>query len=129
MKTSALAAILILAACTTASGLTPRQEANNWALENARATGPAQDCLLINRIRDTRVRDESTIDFYMIDGRVFRSRLPHECPGLAFDERFAYRPAIDRLCAVDIITVFHSDGMRGASCGLGPFEPIEIAER
>jgi hypothetical protein len=120
---------LVLAGCATESGLTPSGEADQWALANARETGPAENCIQLVRIRDTRVRDDQTIDFNLVDGSVWRNRLPYECPGLGFEERFAYRTSLTQLCNVDTITVLHSDGSRGASCGLGQFQPVEIAER
>jgi hypothetical protein len=38
---------------------------------------------------------------------------------------------LSRLCSVDIITVLHSGGggQRGASCGLGAFQPVELPRR
>lgn len=124
------AAVLLLSACVTQSGLTERQEANRWALANARTVGEPQNCIRSIEIRDTDVRDERTIDFELTGGRTVRSVLPNSCPGLAFDERFAYRTSAGgQLCSVDIITVLRSDGSRGASCGLGQFQPVEIASR
>ena len=129
MKRLAFALVLLLTGCATEDGLTPRQAANQRALAEARPVGTAQDCVQINRIRTTRVRDAQTIDFEMIDGSVYRSRLPIACPGLRFEERFSYRTSLPRLCSVDTITVLQSDGSRGASCGLGAFQPIELPRR
>ena len=125
--------MLIAAAVLIAGGMTetatPSQEADRWALENAREVGEPEDCIQLNRIRSSKVRSGDVIDFELIDGRIMRSRLPHSCPGLSFEERFSYRTSLSRLCSVDAITVFDSTGMRGASCGLGPFQQVEIAER
>ena len=129
MKHLTVALALLVPACMTQDGQTPRQAANARALAEARPIGEAQDCIQTNRIRTTRVRDRQTIDFEMIDGSVLRNRLPIECPGLAFEERFSYRTSLARLCSVDTITVLQSDGSRGASCGLGPFQPIELRGR
>jgi hypothetical protein len=129
MRKSSVAAALLLAACATQSGMTPHQEANQRALAEARPVGAPQTCLLRSRIRDVRVRDDQTIDFIMLDGRVMRSRLPNECDGLAFEERFAYRTSLDRLCSVDTITVLHSSGVDGPTCGLGTFQQVELTER
>jgi hypothetical protein len=129
MRRISLAIALVLATVATQSATTPSQEADRWALENARPTGEPENCLQLIRIRETKVRDNRTIDFVMNNGDIYRNTLPFECPGLAFDERFAYRTSINRLCNVDTITVLHSDGMRGATCGLGQFQPVEIAER
>jgi hypothetical protein len=129
MRKSFVAAAILLAGCMTGTAATPRQEANRWALDNARPVGEPEDCILINRIRSSNVRSENVIDFEMSDGRIMRSRLPQSCPGLAFEERFTYRTSLNRLCAVDTITVLDSSGTRGASCGLGRFQPVEIPRR
>ncbi|MGZ8360892.1 MAG: hypothetical protein ACXWUX_10275 [Allosphingosinicella sp.] len=125
----ALLLILGLYGCATQSEPTASQQADRWALDNARETGPAEDCVQLIRIRETRVRDEQTVDFIMNDGTVMRNRLPYSCPGLRFEERFSYATSLSRLCSVDTITVLTSSGMRGASCGLGRFQPVEIAQR
>ena len=129
MRMSSITAALLLTACATESGMTPRQAANQRALAEARPVGAPENCILRNRIRDVRVRDDQTIDFYMLDGRVMRSRLPYECSGLAFEERFAYRTSLDRLCSVDTITVLHSSGVNGPTCGLGTFQQVDLSER
>ena len=99
------------------------------ALTEARTAGEPEDCVQINRIRNTRVRDERTIDFFMNGGKVMRNTLPYECPGLAFEDRFAFETSLSRLCSVDTITVLQSGVGRGASCGLGSFQPVELPER
>ena len=129
MSRISVAAALLLAACATQSGMTPHQTSQQRALAEARPIGPPQDCVPLSRIRDSQVLDSRTIDFHLIGGSVFRSRLPHECPGLAFEERFAYRTSIDQLCSVDTITVLHTDGIPGPLCRLGPFQPVEFPER
>jgi hypothetical protein len=72
------------------------------------------------------VLSDRIIDFELRDGRVLRNVLPASCPGLAFQEAFAYNTSLSRLCSVDIITVLERAGglRRGASCGLGPFQPV-----
>jgi hypothetical protein len=96
-----------------------------------RPAGKPVSCLQLNRIRETRVRDDSTIDFYTDAHRVYRNRLPHSCPQLGFEERFAYSTSLSQLCSTDIITVLYSAGglSRGASCGLGHFQPVTGAPR
>ena len=104
--------------------LKPEQEAR------IHPAGKAVDCVPLTAIRSTRVRDDRTIDFYMTGKRVYRNVLPHRCPELGFEERFSYSTSISQLCSVDIITVLHSPPvMRGASCGLGAFQPISGAPR
>ncbi len=83
-------------------------------------------CVLLQSIRETRVVDDKTIDFYMRDGRVLRNNLPGSCPQLGFERAFSYSTSINQLCNVDIITVIQQSAgiRRGASCGLGMFMPI-----
>ncbi len=120
------AALLIaaLAAPTLARPLKPEQEAL------IRPDGKPIMCVPAHSIRETRVRDDRTIDFYMDGGKVYRNTLPQSCPELGFEERFGYETSIDQLCNVDIIHVLHdSPPIRGAACGLGAFQPISGAPR
>jgi hypothetical protein len=87
--------------------------------------GKPVSCIMPSRIRNTRVLDDKTIDFEMLNGDVYRNTLPNSCPSLGFEERFSYQLSTSQLCSVDIITVLQSGGpglMRGASCGLGEFQ-------
>ena len=94
------------------------------------AAGEAVSCVDTNRIRETRVQDDRTIDFRMNNGAVYRNTLPQRCPGLGVERAFTYRLTMPRLCSVDVVTVLHSSGgpMRGASCGLGAFVPVRPAD-
>lgn len=90
--------------------------------------GKAVDCIQISTIRSSNVRDDRTIDFETNGGKVYRNTLPNSCPSLGFEKRFSYSTSIPQLCSVDIITVLQSGGpglMRGASCGLGKFQPMQ----
>ncbi len=104
--------------------LKPEQEAK------IQPAGEPVNCIEPSRIRETRVRDDKTIDFYMQNRQVYRNTLPQSCPELGFEERFGYTTSINQLCSVDIIHVLHSSPpLRGASCGLGKFQPITGAPR
>ena len=89
-------------------------------------TGEAVSCIQINRIQTTRVHGDETIDFVMGGNTVYRNVLPNRCYSLGFEERFAYQTSTGRLCSTDTITVLHSDGSPGTTCGLGEFLPIEL---
>jgi hypothetical protein len=120
----ALLALSTLAMPLGARPLKPEQEAK------IRPDGPAVDCIQNSSIRETRVRDDRTIDFYMLGGKVYRNVLPNSCPELGFEERFGYETSINQLCSVDIIHVLHSPPVGGgAACGLGKFQPITGAPR
>ena len=121
----AAAAIGILAGCSDPTGT---DLADQRALVEARPIGPPQNCVPLRTIDYTRVRSDSVIDFYMKGGRVYRNDLGGRCPQLGFEERFSYATSLDRLCSADIITILTPAG-RGASCGLGAFQPIATAAR
>jgi hypothetical protein len=92
--------------------------------------GPSRSCIPLTGIDHTRVRNDRTIDFYMLGHKVYRNVLPQPCPELGFEERFGYETSLSQLCSTDIITVLHdSPPVRGASCGLGQFQPVTGAPR
>ena len=95
-------------------------------------SGAAIDCVHIQSIRSTNVRDDRTIDFIMNGNKVYRNSLPNSCPSLGFEKRFLYKTSLSQLCSVDIITVLWNNGpglQPGASCGLGKFQPMEKAAK
>lgn len=117
-----LIALALLAAAAPA--------ADRDRVPDATPAGPAVSCVNLTQIRETRVRDDRTIDFVMRGGQVYRNTLPHGCPELGFERRFGYETSLSQLCSVDIITVLRvSPISRGASCGLGNFQPVTLAKR
>ena len=99
------------------------------AVPAATPTGPARTCVPITELRESLVRNDQVIDFRISGDRYYRVTLPQGCPGLGFEKRFGYQTSICQLCAQDIITVLQSGPlMRGASCGLAPFQPVTIAK-
>lgn len=122
MRQSRLALALIAVTLGTA--------ADRQRVPDAVPTGPAVSCIPLTQIRESRVRDDRTIDFIMSGHRTYRVTLPLGCPELGFEERFAYATSLNQLCSNDIITVLQSPGLsRGASCGLSPFQPVTLAKR
>lgn len=96
--------------------------------DNLVPAGKAVNCVQLRQIQHTHVRDDRTIDFHMLGGKIYRNTLPNSCPGLGFEESFTYKTSLSQLCSVDIITVLHPAGGnldRGASCGLGQFQPMK----
>lgn len=96
----------------------------------ATPAGPAVDCISLP-IGQSIVRDDKTIDFFE-GGKIYRNTLPQTCPSLGFEGAFSYSTSISRLCSVDIITVLQRTGgqlSRGASCGLGKFQPVTGIKR
>lgn len=93
--------------------------------------GPAQNCVHLSDIRESRVLNDQTIDFHLRNGKVLRNTLPHKCPQLGFERAFSYKTSLSQLCNVDIITVLiqGSGPHQGASCGLGMFQPVQITKK
>lgn len=95
----------------------------------ATPTGEPKDCLPIQSLRNSLVRSDSVIDFETVGGKVYRNTLPNSCPGLGFERRFSYSTSLSQLCSVDIITVLYTSPVsRGASCGLGKFQPVSLVK-
>ena len=92
--------------------------------------GKPVSCVYIPSIQNTEVRDDRTIDFIMNGNKVYRNTLPNSCPSLGFERRFMYKTSLSQLCSVDIITVLYNSPnlSRGASCGLGKFQPMVKAK-
>lgn len=97
----------------------------------ATPAGKPVDCLSIVQLRESRVRDDRTIDFVTGGRKVYRVTLPQSCPQLGFEQRFSYTTSLSQLCSTDIITVLIESGglQRGASCGMGQFQPVTLAHR
>jgi len=120
----------IACAAFVAFALTGIADARTRGVPPATPAGKPESCIPLQSIRETRVRDDRTIDFYMRGGKVYRNVLPGKCPQLGFEERFAYQTSLNQLCSTDIITVLTTPNMtRGASCGLGQFQPVTGAPR
>jgi hypothetical protein len=118
-------AVLALAAITggATAGVSGKKEP-----APVRAVGEPVNCVNIRNIRSTNIVDNSTIDFKMAGGKVYRNSLPYSCPSLKSEDRFSYRTSLSQLCNVDIVRVLHSYGgnlQEGAGCGLGKFQPVE----
>ncbi|HEU4651983.1 MAG TPA: hypothetical protein VFS49_11280 [Croceibacterium sp.] len=91
--------------------------------------GEPVNCILVSRIRNTRVHDDFTIDFVMTGGDIYRNTLPHRCPQLGFEERFGYEASTGNLCAIDMISVIQSGAAgHGPRCQLGQFVPVRYVE-
>jgi hypothetical protein len=118
---------VLIASALIAFAATGSVAARRDAIPNATPIGAPINCVQTSRIDQTQVHGDRTIDFVMRDRKVYRNTLPDSCPGLGFNESILYKTSIDQLCSVDVITVLQSPGlMRGATCGLGKFQPVEL---
>jgi hypothetical protein len=92
--------------------------------------GKPVHCIPLAQISQSHVRSDQVIDFEMIGGKVYRNTLPYACPSLGFEQRYSYATSLSELCSTDIITVLQSPPiMRGASCGLGEFQPVKLVKK
>ncbi|GAB5488970.1 MAG: hypothetical protein Pars2KO_25400 [Parasphingorhabdus sp.] len=127
-----LAPVLIVSALAAGGfGLTQVEAGKKSSKDDKyviKTIGEPKSCVRRSRIRSTEVVDNSTIDFKMRGGKIYRNKLPHKCSGLAFEEAFSYRTSTDNLCNVDIIRVLDQTAGRieeRSACGLGKFQEIE----
>lgn len=122
---------LLIATAAVTLGLATASAAprDRTSVPDATPDGKAINCVQTSSISSTQVHGDSVIDFRMLGGKVYRNTLPNSCPGLGFEERFLYRTSIGELCSVDTITVLQSPGLsRGATCGLGTFQPVKLVK-
>lgn len=99
------------------------------AVPAATPIGKPISCLRLNDISETRFHGDQVIDFVVFGGKVYRNTLPYACPSLGFEHRYIHKSYGGDICSLDLITVLHSPGLsRGATCGLGEFQQIELAK-
>ncbi len=126
--TSRHSAALALAAALALGAGTAGADDASGAATPAAAPAKTEKCLLLNRIRHTRVVDQQTVLFYLSGNEIYKNALPHKCGALRPNEAFLYKSSINQICSVDTITPLMSTGggyMASTSCGLGSFELID----
>ncbi len=131
-STAALLALTPLALAPLAYAMGTRPAARPEVMPAARATSAPVRCIQISQIDSTRIRDDWTIDFMGAGNKAWRNRLPNRCPGLKSEDKFTYETSLSQLCNTDIVYVLHDYGgnlQRGAGCGLGQFEPVELEKK
>lgn len=123
--------LVLLIGGTAACAYTGDRREAEMTAPQVRKVGAPVSCVPIARIQESRVINDRIIDFHMGGRKVLRNELPHSCPGLEFEKAFTYATSLSQLCSTDIITVIHQGGglWRGASCGLGQFQPVEGAAK
>ncbi|MFM9934716.1 MAG: hypothetical protein ACKVOL_00805 [Novosphingobium sp.] len=121
-------AVFLLGACGPRPAVGNDGHAAN--VPAATPTGPAVGCIPLAQIRESRVRDDWTIDFRISGTKWYRNTLPNRCNQLGFERAFSYQTSLSQLCNVDIITVFANGAAGGprSSCGLGQFQPVTLAK-
>jgi hypothetical protein len=91
-------------------------------------TGAPKSCVPLSHIRETRVRDDWTIDFMDSGNTGYRNALTARCSGLKSNDAITYKTSLSQLCNTDIVYVLETAGglHRGPSCSLGQFVPIRL---
>lgn len=121
-----------LSGCAAQSGDEPSRNGHGKDIPAAKVVGEPVNCLPLQTIRESRVRDDWTIDFRTNSNRWYRNTLPNRCNSLGVERAFSYATSLSQLCNVDIITVIANTGTAGpinrGSCGLGQFTPVELAK-
>jgi hypothetical protein len=94
----------------------------------ATTVGASQSCIPLHQLRETRIRDDWTIDFIAETGNVWRNALTSRCSGLKISNAITYETSLSELCSADIVYVLETtpDLHRGASCSLGQFVPVKL---
>jgi hypothetical protein len=103
---------------------------NKDKVPDATPDGQPRECLQTTQIRDTQVRSDQVIDFVTNGGKVYRNTLDYPCPQLGFEKRFSHKSTLNEYCSTDTITVLLNEGglRRGATCGLGKFQPVTLVK-
>lgn len=120
-------AIVLLAAVAGAASAGARDRAQ--VPDDLQPNGDAIDCVRQSAVRETRIRDDRTIDFVMPGGKTYRNTLPQACPNLATYHAFVHNVPVDQYCSGDTITVLITGAtpIPGATCVLGAFQPMAKA--
>ncbi len=121
-----------LAGCAAQDGKQQGSNGHGKDIPAVKIVGEPVNCIPRHIIRESRVRDDWTIDFQANGDRWYRNTLPNRCSGLGYERAFSYTTSISQLCNVDIITVISNSGGPGpinrGACGLGMFTPVELVK-
>lgn len=97
--------------------------ASVYAQENTPSVGEVDQCIPLNRIKQTTAVDNQTIVVELRGRDGWRKmETASRCPGLKFENSFSYATSLTQLCKGDIITVL---GGVGSRCGLSQITVIE----
>ncbi|MFK8019536.1 MAG: hypothetical protein AB8B86_07200 [Pseudomonadales bacterium] len=97
-------------------------------LEDFVDSDTAERCINLRRLDRSEVLGNQTIVFHMRGDDIFINRLRFRCLGLSKRDTIMFETRFNQLCNLDQVTVLNETGgrfMRGASCGLGLFHPID----
>ena len=113
-----IAAIAMLAGSLSLGGCAPSPPAPGASKV---AAAPAPVCLKTYFIDHTHPVDDSTLLFFMRDGKVWKNTLRDPCVGLQIEQGFSYEASVDEICSNEqTIRVLRT----GSICQLGDFTPV-----
>lgn len=96
------------------------------AQESTPSVGEVDQCIPLNRIKQTKAIDNQTIVVELRGQDGWRKmETASRCPGLKFEDSFSYATSLTQLCKGDIITVL---GGVGSKCGLSQVTVIDEQE-
>jgi hypothetical protein len=103
----------------------PAAASDKAPLDGYTRTGETSNCLMINRIQNTRILSKTQILFEMLGNEDYISE-PENC-NLRKTYALKYDATINQLCTTTIVTLL-DPGAGGptqvGSCGLAPFEKL-----
>jgi hypothetical protein len=119
IRTGAAATVLILAACTSA-------DTTAGAPANATRAGVEDSCINPTEITRQEIVSDQEIRFELRNGEVWVNRLPRVCPGLKFQQGFAWDVRGTLVCSNEQRITVKDEG---TPCMLGEFArlPAETA--
>jgi hypothetical protein len=98
-------------------------------IEGYTRTGETENCLTINRIKESRILGKNQILFEMLNNDRYVSE-PENC-NLRKSYTLKYDATINELCTTTIVTLLDNGGgglMNAGGCGLAPFEKLAKTE-
>ncbi len=123
--------VLLMSAALLATNAMAATSNEPETKESTNEEPKAVRCIDLKRIKTSEILGSQHIVFEMSNRERYMSTLSHPCPGMRPNTPYLLRPSTGRLCDLDIITMLNSTGfgfMPGASCGLGPFEPVSAEQ-
>lgn len=120
--------VLLWAASLNAQDEAEPQLNDAQTIEDVVDEEAAQRCINLRRLDRSEVLNNQAIVFHMRGDDIFINRLRYRCSGLSRRDTIMFETRFNQLCNLDQVTVLNEMGgrfMRGASCGLGLFHPID----
>ncbi len=96
------------------------------ALAKYDRTGKMKRCVTPQRVRNTRVVDDTHIIFEMTGRQVYLNSLPRRCPRLGYLKSISYEVRGGTICNNDLFSAFDSVSVDTINCVFGEFEALTL---